>query len=619
MKKKLTVAAATIILALIAIVMGGKVADTVTVKDVVTFVLETDAGPVTIKPWDSGEGMNYVFLPSFAKFTDLKARAKASASLNGTPIKDFNFASLKTNTPYTLTFRVFGKKTTRKLTFLKSANVATMFVDTQSGTMDAVEQKKGIKENISLTVLTKDGKTNYLKKDTGDISGRGNATWALGGKRPYAVNLKKPASILNMNESVDWTLLANSNDFSNLRNKIVYDFSAKVMPCWTPKCEYVDLYLNGVYKGLYLLTEKKGVAENKINLPDDGKSFLFESDLLFRLEPGVQSVQTSRGKLFKIVFPKHCSTEQTEYLESKLRTVENGITENKSWNIPLDLDSAARRFMIDEIFMNADADSASSFYYIIDEKIYAGPVWDYDSSICDNTILSWCKSAIYPDQIFALNPDKHIKDELPRGRLWYCYMYNNPIFRAKVKELYKTEYRPLLVELSKNLKTKAETLKTAAEMNLIRQKEVALIVDCEVIPYGEQVVRIDNFLSARIRFLDKVWINNEEYINIFICESDEEKAPVPKYYTVKPGVVPADVIEGEKELYVKGTAEKANLSEPITESVIYSRLPHRELSEKEELIEEVKKDEGIVVMPAFIVAAAALLLWEILRNRRGKK
>ncbi|MBP5718142.1 MAG: CotH kinase family protein, partial [Abditibacteriota bacterium] len=259
MKKKLTVAAATIILALIAIVMGGKVADTVTVEDVVTFVLETDAGPVTIKPWDSGEGMNYVFLPSFAKFTDLKARAKASASLNGTPIKDFNFASLKTNTPYTLTFRVFGKKTNHKLTFLKSANVATMFVDTQSGTMDAVEQKKGIKESISLTVLTKDGKTNYLKKDTGDISGRGNATWALGGKRPYAVNLKKPASILNMNESVDWTLLANSNDFSNLRNKIVYDFSAKVMPCWTPKCEYVDLYLNGVYNGLYLLTEKKGV------------------------------------------------------------------------------------------------------------------------------------------------------------------------------------------------------------------------------------------------------------------------------------------------------------------------------------------------------------------------
>ncbi len=601
--------------------MGGKVADTVTVKDAVAFVLETDAGPVTIKPWDSGEGMNYVFLPSFAKFTNLKAEAKTSASIDGTPVKDFDFASLKLNTPYTLTFRVFGKKTTRKLTFLKSANVATMFVDTQAGTMDAVEHKKGFKEGISLTVLTRDGKADYSQKDAGDISGRGNITWRIEGKRPYSINLKNPASILNMGEFASWTLLSNTVDMSNLRNKIVYDFAGKVMPGWTPKCEYVDLYLNGSYNGLYLLTEKKEVIENKIDLKEDGKSFLIEEDFVERAALHSHPIKTKAGKFFLVDFPKHPDSDEIEYIEENIQKVEDYLSEKKTeeWNCPLDLNSAVRRFLVDEIFINTDSDQASSFYYMTDGTLYAGPVWDYDSSMGIEKQWLWTRTGRVPDQIFAINPDKTIHEDCSRGRLWYYYMYKNPVFRTKVKELYKTEYRPLLAELLKNLKAKTDILKPASEMNLIRQKEVALIVDCEVIPYEEQVRRIDDFLSARIRFLDKVWIDNEEYINIFICESDAEKAPVPKYYTVKPGTVPADVIEGEKTLYVKGDVKPADLTKPVTESVIYSRLPHKEPTKKEELIEEVKDDEGIVVMPVFIVFVLGLVVWELARNRRKAK
>jgi hypothetical protein len=74
-----------------------------------------------------------------------------------------------------------------------------------------------------------------------------------------------------MDESTEWSLIANASDKTNLRNKLIYDFANHISPHqgWVPENKYVDLFINGEYAGLYLLCEKKENAAYKFKEKKD--------------------------------------------------------------------------------------------------------------------------------------------------------------------------------------------------------------------------------------------------------------------------------------------------------------------------------------------------------------
>ena len=113
------------------------------------------------------------------------------------------------------------------------------------------------KERAAITLYTADGQVDYQGTETDMIRGRGNSSWNYE-KKPYNLYLYQPASLLEMDEASEWALIANANDDTNLRNQLVYDFADQISPHpgWSPENEYVDLFLNGEYAGLYLLCEK---------------------------------------------------------------------------------------------------------------------------------------------------------------------------------------------------------------------------------------------------------------------------------------------------------------------------------------------------------------------------
>ena len=47
---------------------------------------------------------------------------------------------------------------------------------------------------------------------------------------------------------------------------------------YAPRCEFVELYLNGEYLGVYLLTETIKIGENRVNIPKDDNSYIVEVD-----------------------------------------------------------------------------------------------------------------------------------------------------------------------------------------------------------------------------------------------------------------------------------------------------------------------------------------------------
>lgn len=157
-----------------------------------------------------------------------------------------------------------------------------------------------------------------------------------------------------MGKAKKWILLANAYDSSHLRNKIVLDASAAVGPPYTPECRWVDLYLNGEYAGLYLLTERNEVDSQRVDIAGNG-SFLVSKDWETRFISRKRTYFTTDSHAALRILYSDISTEE---LKSTWQSAENAIlaedgidpVTGKSWQELIDMDSWVRRFLIEEVF-----------------------------------------------------------------------------------------------------------------------------------------------------------------------------------------------------------------------------------------------------------------------------
>lgn len=126
------------------------------------------------------------------------------------------------------------------------------------------------------------------------IKGRGNTTWNWA-KKPYKLKLEKKAKLLGLGakKSKHWVLLANFMDKTMMRNRVAMELSSMMTNlAWTPQSTPVELYIDGVHRGNYLLIEQVRVDEGRVvvapsgatpNPGDEGKDvgFMLELDFHF--------------------------------------------------------------------------------------------------------------------------------------------------------------------------------------------------------------------------------------------------------------------------------------------------------------------------------------------------
>ncbi len=112
-----------------------------------------------------------------------------------------------------------------------------------------------------------------------EIRGRGNSTWGWP-KKPYKIKLANDVALLGTEPRDEWVLLANYADRSALRTFVAMGLASSTRLAWTPRTRFVDVVLNGVPQGLYLLTDQVEQGTERVNLPDDG--FLLEVNTRFR-------------------------------------------------------------------------------------------------------------------------------------------------------------------------------------------------------------------------------------------------------------------------------------------------------------------------------------------------
>ena len=335
-----------------------------------------------------------------------------------------------------------GSREEAEITFFFAEQVPTLYLTTETGSLEAINEDKSVREEGRYVFYTADGEKDVSGKMK--IHGRGNSSWKED-KKQYSLNLGSSRKVLGMSDASKFALIANTSDDSNMRNKAMFDLAAMCGMPSTPESAFVNVYVNGSYNGLYLLAQRANARGGSVRISDLEASnaavagrereevpeaeAALDSLEIQKKEDGSVSVTDAEGlelhaasdaavpdnitggyllemdgryedekywfstqrHHFVVKYPDEIPLAEEMYIAGCLREAEksfysaDGINPDtgKSWEKYLDTDSWARMYLLQDFLVQWDVESFSFFVYkeADDPLLYCGPVWDFDLSM----------------------------------------------------------------------------------------------------------------------------------------------------------------------------------------------------------------------------------------------
>ena len=256
---------------------------------------------------------------------------------------------------------------------------------------------------VSATLSASGGGAAYnLKNVPIDVRGRGNSTWSEFEKKPYKIKFTVKTDLFGMGAAKKWVLLANALDETMMRNYIAFSLAKQLGLEFTNDFMFVNVFVNGGYKGVYLLTEQiqEGPTRVNINTSKTGvvdTGYLIEginskakTDYKTFTVPAVNGRRPGdnyqHGENFQFIVEEpdelKCTDEQLAFISDYVTKANEAIF-SKNWdNIQkyVDVNSFVNMFILDEVLMNQDMGYSFYMYKKAGGKLFMGPAWDFDQS-----------------------------------------------------------------------------------------------------------------------------------------------------------------------------------------------------------------------------------------------
>ena len=544
------------------------------------FVVNNHGNTEVINLYSTDKGKYYVFLPSYSDLDETTIRWNSNGRLyiNDTIVEDdYSCNKLNLDTDYNVCVKnAFGMVVCRSTIVLKkSENIPSMFVNLIDGKIDDVDADKSVKKTGTVDLIDADMSVDFAGSFA-EFHSRGNGTWGQK-KKPYTIEFKNETELLGMGKGKKYVLLADALDQSHLRNKIVYDCAKYFDIPYAVNSEYIDLYVNGDYLGLYLLCEKVEVGENRVDIYDlyedtkainqfplnkynkthydnDGVSisgyeipntpndysggYLLEYQYDYRTSNRDCLFKTKDGINFSVEFPSQCSVKQMNYISGVFQRIEDHF-EYSDYEKYIDVDSWLYFYLINECFGNIDL--GSQFFYIDkdSDKVYAGPIWDFDMSMGNesNDYHNTSKS-------FFTCKDNNA------GKSFFKKLYNNEDFYKQIVKTYSARIRPYLTTTVKaEMNHYVSMIESSYQMDKIRWENEQVHFTTEKHGFlSESVKYLSNWIDERITFLDDAWNNNQKYYRVLF----ESYTPNSVTYRMYCSVEPNQPVESWPELKADG-------------------------------------------------------------------
>lgn len=415
---------------------------------------------------------------------------------------------------YTLTVLINGKAA-GTVCVAQSENLSALYItsdDPSAQGRDFVDASKSNIATAQMLLVDKDGKAVYDGALT-QLKARGNTTFTVAEKKSYQIKLGKKSDLVACGEKVKtWTLLAGYNDATLLHDKLFKDLAASLGMPYTAASDWVDLYYDGVYRGTYLVSEKNAVNKTGVNITDMedayadvnagygsnmttataenkyGQTYQYTTGLtepenitggyLLELngtklsgtpEPKYDEASgfiTGKGSAMNVKSPEWCGKDAMAYISEYYQEFEDAVyaqdadgnytgynaQTGKYYYEYCDLTSLVQAYLMQSLSGNSDAFYSSFFFYKdVDGIMYAGPVWDMES-----TCGSGWNGYIGPDNDFI------------SGRYLVSALLKIPGFRAAVSNYYHDTFLAQAQQLvgdDGKVMTSAARLSASAAMN----------------------------------------------------------------------------------------------------------------------------------------------------------
>lgn len=288
-----------------------------------------------------------------------------------------------------------------------------------------------------------------------EIRGRGNNSWTYD-KKSYHIQLDSKANLLGIGteKGKHWNLLANHCDQSLLRNYTALQFAAKMSGvAYSPACTNVEVYVNGYYNGVYLLTESIRVGDGRVDIADDAEAGTDIGYLVQLSNYAEENVFYMDGRSYEIKSDlstnPSLSWEQQMYIQDYMSLCYEAVAAGNREEIErlMDLDSIVDTYIVEETVKNLDV-GWDSFYFYKDAggKLALGPIWDFDLSL--GNANEGC------DKFTDLHA---ARNTMGQSNPWFYHLMAYNWFRDLVAERFASkEVQDIIQSLPEMIRTEAE-------------------------------------------------------------------------------------------------------------------------------------------------------------------
>ena len=461
---------------------------------------------------------------------------------------------------YTFSLPAFEDKEAESGTvvFLYTENVPSMYIDTESGSMEAVDsdKKHQTEEEAAYRIYQTDGTPDSSGMCA--IKGRGNSTWSQA-KKPYNLKLRSDNSLLGMDKCSKLSLISNYWDSSQMRQYYGFEMAERLGLAYTPQTRMVNVYLNGRYHSLCLHTQRINVDGGTVKITDldekndranrgsgdpdpvvmdtdeDGNEalayafgkepadltggYVIEFDSRYDKEDCWFETET-RHMVFKA--PQMPSVGEYEYMSGYVREAEKALfagavvdengeaaedvfdetdgvnpdTGKSVWDY-FDMDSWARMYLVQDFTVQSDDEYYSFFFYkeAGNPLLYCGPIWDFDLCLGNMNCGEYYRTSA---QTLWLRDGR---------KRWLHRMDQFPEFRERVAEIFLEEFAPIIEDILENEYDKnVDLLEKDTNLNYLRWGKN--------LDYRERTDMVRTLLENRLEFMRAYYTDPDSYCRL---------------------------------------------------------------------------------------------------------
>lgn len=335
-------------------------------------------------------------------------------------------------------------------------------------------------------------------------------------------------SLLGMPEESDWILYAPYTDKTMIRDVFTYTMDAS-MGHYSPRCRFVELFVNKSYEGVYVLMEKIKRDKNRVDvtkmLTTDNTGENITGGYIIKIDKttgdsgsdGWSSTYVNNTKYtyYQYHYPKadEITFDQKYYIKSYVNQMETALYKEKFTGVGnyhefLNDNSFVDFMIINEMAKNVDGYRLSSYLFKDRNGVLnCGPIWDFNLTYGNADYYNGWLTDNFQYQAFLSGDDF-------QNPFWWKKLMKDPAYVVKLKKRWtwirKNEFSNERINFVVD-----SLVNELSEAQVRNYQRWTGVLGYYIWPnrfigptYASEVTWMKDWITQRLTFLDREWYYN---------------------------------------------------------------------------------------------------------------